>query len=69
MSQFHSISHSGMAIFEHPIESVFGGVEIDLASAPIDPGSHELHIEMTIIGGVEIYVLRHTSRSWSTAAR
>ena len=41
MSQFHSVSHVGMAIFDRPIESLIGSVEIDLASAPIAPGAHE----------------------------
>jgi len=60
MSQFHSISHAGMAIFERPIESMFGSLEIDLASAPIAPGVHELHIETTI-GSVEIYLPKHVA--------
>ena len=55
MGQFHSISTSGMALFKHPIESVIGGIEIDLASAPLDPGEHRLEIDAAI-GGVEIYL-------------
>jgi hypothetical protein len=52
---YHSISHAGMKIFEHPIESTIGGLEVDLASAPIDPGEHRLQLEATI-GGIEIYL-------------
>lgn len=53
-----SIAHSGMALFEKPIRSTIGGIEIDLASAPIAPGEHRLEIEVTI-GGIEIYVPAH----------
>lgn len=55
MSQYHSISLSGMSLFERPIESVVGGIVVDLASAPLAPGHHELHIDVSI-GGIEIYV-------------
>jgi hypothetical protein len=55
MGQFHSISHSGMKLFDHPIESTIGGIEIDLASAPLTPGEHRMEIEATI-GGIEIYL-------------
>jgi len=51
----HSISHSGMALFQHPITSTVGGIEIDLASAALDPGEHRLEIDVTI-GGIEIYL-------------
>ena len=54
----HSISSSGMALFKYPIVSTIGGIEIDLASAPLDPGEHRLEIEATI-GGIEIYVPRY----------
>jgi hypothetical protein len=54
----HSISASGMALFKHPIVSTIGGIEIDLASAPLEPGAHRLEIESTI-GGIEIYVPRY----------
>jgi hypothetical protein len=54
----HSISASGMALFDHPITSTIGGIEIDLASAPLAPGAHRLEIESTI-GGIEIYVPRY----------
>ncbi|HTR52990.1 MAG TPA: LiaF domain-containing protein [Kofleriaceae bacterium] len=53
-----SIAHSGMALFDHPIRSTIGGIEIDLASGPIQPGHHKLEIEATI-GGIEIYVPKH----------
>ena len=53
--QFHSISVSGMALFARPIESTVGGIVVDLASAPIQPGHHELKIDVSI-GGIEIYV-------------
>src|ERR1041385_436297 len=55
MASYHSISLSGMALFERPIETTIGGIELDLASAPIDPGEHELHVGAAI-GGIEIYV-------------
>jgi len=41
-----------------PITSTIGGIEIDLASAPLEPGEHRLEIESTI-GGIEIYVPRY----------
>ncbi|HEY1557229.1 MAG TPA: LiaF domain-containing protein [Kofleriaceae bacterium] len=47
-----------MALFDNPIVSTIGGIEIDLASAPIAPGAHRLQIEATI-GGIEIYVPEH----------
>ena len=56
--QFHSISHSGMALFEQPIQSVVGGLVIDLASAPLAPGEHRLRVEAGI-GGIEIYLPRY----------
>jgi Cell wall-active antibiotics response 4TMS YvqF len=56
--QFHSISTSGMAIFDQPIEAMIGGVVVDLASAPIAPGEHRLEIDVTI-GGIEIYLPRY----------
>ena len=55
MGQLHSISHSGMAIFDRPISSMIGGLTIDLASAPIAPGAHRLELDVSI-GGIEIYV-------------
>jgi hypothetical protein len=58
MGQFHSISHSGMAIFDRPISSTIGGIVVDLASAPINPGEHKLEIDAAI-GGVEIYLPRY----------
>jgi hypothetical protein len=51
----HSIAASGMALFKYPITSTIGGIEIDLASAPIEPGEHRLEIEAAI-GGIEIYL-------------
>jgi hypothetical protein len=51
----YSIAVSGMELFRLPIRSTVGGITIDLASAPLAPGVHELRIESTI-GGVEIYV-------------
>jgi predicted membrane protein len=56
----HSISHSGMKIFDHPIESTFGGIEIDLATAPITPGEHRLEISGTV-GGIEIYLPQYVT--------
>ena len=58
MGTTHSIAHSGMALFGTPIQSTIGGLVIDLASAPIEPGDHELRIEAGI-GGIEIYLPRH----------
>jgi len=55
MTAFHSIAHAGAAIFEHRIESTIGGLEIDLASAPLPPGTHRLAIE-SVVGGIEIYL-------------
>ena len=52
---FHSISYAGMKIFDAPIESTIGGIEVDLASAPITPGEHRLELE-AMIGGIEIYL-------------
>jgi hypothetical protein len=54
----HSISASGMKLFEQPISSTIGGLEIDLVSAPLAPGEHRLVIESTI-GGIEIYLPRY----------
>jgi hypothetical protein len=56
--QFHSISASGMAIFDQPISSTIGGIVIDLASAPIEPGDHRLEISSGV-GGIEIYLPRY----------
>lgn len=53
-----SIAHSGMALFDKPIISTIGGIEIDLASAPLAPGEHRLEIQ-TAIGGIEIYLPEH----------
>ena len=53
--QYHSIAVSGMALFRNPIVSTIGGITIDLASAPLEPGVHVLRIE-SALGGVEIYV-------------
>ena len=44
-----------MALFDRPIRSTIGGIEIDLASGAISPGEHRLEIESTI-GGIEIYI-------------
>jgi hypothetical protein len=44
-----------MALFERPIRSTIGGIEIDLASGLIAAGEHRLEIESTI-GGIEIYI-------------
>lgn len=55
MAVTHSISHSGMALFAQPVQSTMGGLVIDLASAPIDPGEHTLAIE-SMFGGIEIYL-------------
>jgi hypothetical protein len=56
LAMMHSILHSGgMKIFDHPIESTIGGIEIDLATAPITPGEHRLEI-IAAFGGIEIYL-------------
>lgn len=55
MAQFHSISTSGMQLFDRPINSTIGGLRIDLASAPIAAGTHKLELEAAI-GGIEIYL-------------
>jgi hypothetical protein len=47
-----------MALFEQPIRSTYGGITIDLASAPIDPGEHRLEVEGGF-GGIEIYLPRY----------
>lgn len=58
-SQYYSISISGMMLFEQgPIKTGMGGVTIDLASAPIEPGEYTMQIE-TGMGGVEIYLPRY----------
>ena len=57
--QYHSISISGMMLFQQgPIKTGMGGVVIDLASAPIEPGEYTLQIE-TGMGGIEIYLPRY----------
>jgi hypothetical protein len=54
--QSHSISNSGMMLFQQgPITSVAGGIELDLISAPIDPGEYTLEINSTM-GGVDIFL-------------
>ena len=55
MGQLVSISHGGMELFHTPIQSTIGGLVVDLASAPIEPGDHELKIE-SLFGGIEIYL-------------
>ncbi|HEX4451338.1 MAG TPA: hypothetical protein VH143_10735 [Kofleriaceae bacterium] len=62
MARFHSISNKGMAIFDRRIESLIGGVEVDLVSAPIAPGTHRLEID-TNIGGIEIYLPKYVAYS------
>jgi hypothetical protein len=57
--QFYSISHSGTMLFQQgPITAVMGGIEIDLVSAPIEPGEYRLEINATM-GGVEIFLPRY----------
>jgi|SRR5580698_4644096 hypothetical protein len=58
MGQLYSIANRGMGIFEKPIESLLGGLEIDLVSAPITPGTHRLEIEANV-GGIEIYLPKY----------
>ncbi len=54
--QNHSISNSGMMLFQQgPITGVAGGIELDLVSAPIDPGEYTLEINTTV-GGVDIFL-------------
>ena len=54
--QSHSISNSGMMLFQQgPITSFVGGIELDLVSAPIEPGEYTLEIKNTV-GGVEIFL-------------
>jgi hypothetical protein len=57
VSAFYSISHSGMALFDRPIEWETG-LTIDLVSAPLAPGNHELTV-CTAFGGTELYLPRH----------
>lgn len=57
-SQHVSISHSGTLLFEQKISTGVGGVTIDLASAPIPPGSYTLDMQ-TGMGGVEIYLPKY----------
>lgn len=58
-SQYHSISLSGMMIFEQgPFVTNMGGMVIDLASAPIEPGDYTMEIR-TGMGGVEVYLPRY----------
>lgn len=47
-----------MALFDQPIRSTFGGITVDLASAPLTPGEHRLEIEGGF-GGIEIYLPRY----------
>lgn len=54
----HSISDRGMGIFAKRIEALIGGIEVDLVSAPIEPGEHRLEIE-TSVGGIEIYLPKY----------
>jgi hypothetical protein len=68
MSAFYSISHSGMALFDCPIESKSGGLTVDLASAPLAPGHHELTLR-TSVGGIEIYLPRHVTFTWEGGPR
>jgi len=57
--QFHSISTSGMMLYEQgAFNSGMGGVVLDLASAPIEPGEYNLEINAGM-GGVEIYLPRY----------
>jgi len=57
--QFHSISTSGMMLFQQgAFNSGMGGVVLDLASAPIEPGEYNLEINAAM-GGVEIYLPRY----------
>jgi hypothetical protein len=58
MGQLYSIANRGMSIFERPIQSLIGGLEIDLVSAPIEPGTHRLELEATV-GGIEIYLPKY----------
>ena len=54
--QHHSISNSGMMLFQQgSITSVVGGIELDLVSAPIDPGEYTLQINAAV-GGVDIFL-------------
>jgi predicted membrane protein len=57
-SQYHSISHSGTALFARPLHAVVGSIVVDLASAPLPPGEHRLEVA-TGIGSVKIYMPRH----------
>jgi hypothetical protein len=58
--QFHSISHSGMRIFDRPIESTVGGLVVDLASAQLAPGEHRMQIDAGV-GGIEIYLPKYVT--------
>jgi hypothetical protein len=57
--QSYSISQSGMRLFQQgPISTLMSGTQIDLVSAPIEPGEYRLEINVTM-GGVEIFLPRY----------
>lgn len=57
--QYYSISVSGMMLFQQgPFETGMGGIVVDLASAPIEPGDYTLEFK-TAMGGIEIYLPRY----------
>jgi hypothetical protein len=58
MGQLYSISDRGMGIFERRIEALIGGLEIDLVSAPIEPGTHRLELDANV-GGIEVYLPKY----------
>jgi hypothetical protein len=58
MGQLYSIANRGMAIFDRRIEALLGGLEIDLVSAPIAPGTHRLELDANV-GGIEIYLPKY----------
>ena len=57
--QSYSISNSGTMLFQQGvIKSFIGGVEVDLVSAPIEPGEYKLEVQ-TGDGGIEIFLPRY----------
>src|SRR5215510_2355990 len=55
----HSVSHNGTALFsEGPFSTWFGNLVLDLASAPLPPGSYKLQAEVVLAGNIEVYLPR-----------
>jgi|SRR5215470_8486447 len=55
----HSVSHNGTALFsEGPFSTWFGNLVVDLASAPLPPGTYKLKAEVVLAGNIEVYLPR-----------